>query len=163
MGIIIRTTSPVFSPADDLRAFENLVGHAGEVTPQGLAGRIAAAESLAFAREDQRLVGVGALKLPATAYTLKVFEKAGVPGDAKSHDLELGWIAVIEEYRGQGIGASICRKLIAPLGSRPVFSTTRSDNENMRRILAGIGFSQHGHLFESSEHPGSLIALLVRG
>ena len=159
---IIRSTAPASCSTLDLDAFQDLVVQAGEATREGLGG-IAQAESLAFAREDQHLLGVGALKVPGSSHTLRVFQEAGVSSEARGYDLELGWIAVIEECRGQGIGLSLCQELKSVAGLRPVFATTRANNFAMLSVLSRIGFSQRGHSFELSEHPGSLIALLVRG
>lgn len=128
--------------------FERLVREGFHGSDDGLPGRIRGARELAFHRAPAgSLVAVAALKVPRARHREPVLAAAGIGASAARYRLELGWVYVVTAHRGRGIGRDLCRLLLARVGSRAVFATTRPDNLGMVRILAGLAFSRAGTTF----------------
>lgn len=107
------------------------------------------------------LVAIAGLKRPDEQYRRSVFESARVELGATEYELELGWVYVHPEDRGTGLGADLCRQLIARAAHDGVLATTRPDNVPMTTILASLAFTLVGRPFPHTRRKESL-ALFVR-
>lgn len=135
--------------AGELAEFRKLVLAGGEVTPDGLEGRIQRAAALAFVRSDHTLLGIAALKRPLGAYRESVSTKAGVKLPAAAFPYELGWVYVTPKARGRGVSRQLVEALVAASGDAGLFATSRSDNEPMHRSLRHSGFEAIGKTYRS--------------
>lgn len=144
----------------ELERFEELVRQGGEVQPQGLIGRIRQAAVLTFAFHEDRLVAVAALKKPADGYRVGIFQKAGI-AQLTSGALELGWVFVLPESRGQGLAGTVVAEALVASGAEDVFATTRADNHAMRKVLEGQRFVPTGQAYKSVRG-GYGLSLFVR-
>jgi len=131
----------------ELKEFEALVINGGEVIAQGLPRRIKKAKKLVFAMENNRCIGVGAIKQPSDNYKRTVFEKAGVPELANGFSLELGWIYVPVSARGIGVGRKIMEAIVNSIGSSSCFATTRKNNGAMHHLFGQNSFSKLGNSY----------------
>lgn len=143
---------------DDFTAFV-LAG--GEVTATGLRGRVARAAHIAFARENECLLGVAGLKKPDQSYRSRVEKSAKTKLPAQTLPLELGWIFVLPSARGRKLSAALCRSLVAQAEGSGIFATSRIDNTPMHRTLEKLSFKRVGQKWPSKENNAKL-ALFIR-
>ena len=138
----------------ELEEFEALVRRGFPFADGRLPGRIRKSAWLASSHAaDGELVGVAALKVRTEEYRRDLFVKAGVPDGHCDYGLELGWVFVAPSHRQSGIAGRLCRVLMERAQACGVFSTTRTDNEFMSRILLSIGFERTGkpYLYRGEE------------
>lgn len=115
---------------------------------------------LGMVYENDNLIGIGAIK---QVYK-RPFDKSGIPELKDKYNFELGYIFLIdkEEYRGKGIGKSLCNKLLKQVENKNIFATTEENDENpMKFILKKIGFSKSGENY-TGEETGKQIGLYLR-
>lgn len=137
--------NPITCTDGERREFERLVRQGFEGSDEGLPGRIRAARWLAFHyAADDTLAAIAGLKAPDAQYRDQVFAKAASSVSPTDYELELGWVFVCPAHRGNRIGASLCRVLLAQQPESGVFATTRPDNGAMIKILGALGFVQAG-------------------
>ncbi len=148
------TTMHILTPdecsTEELASFSRLVRQGNQVMGAGLETRVAEAAYLGFARFNERLVGVGALKVPRPAYQAKVFSAADVVDRIAGFRLELGWVFVLPEFRSLGIAQTLLCKLLAMDRGNGIYATTRADNPVIHGILRHLRFETLGHPFLSS-------------
>ena len=107
--------------------------------------RICAAKYLAFHYPNRdRLAAIAALKSPNDQYRQDVFNKAGCPESCADYKVELGWVYVEPDYRGNRIAMKLCEQLLSRVTADCVFATTRTNNALMGRILLTFGFANVG-------------------
>ncbi len=111
--------------------------------------RIHRARLLAFAEDEQQILGVGALKVPDVGYRSGVFRDAVATVSPDSFGLELGWLVVDSESRGLGIGNELVAASLAGAQDEAVFATTSTSNPAMRHLLVKHEFSKHGQRYSS--------------
>ena len=100
---------------------------------------------MVLARIEEIIVGVAALKVP-----LKVYRN-GIESEAKSgHEIsqelypfELGYVAVSEHHRGDGIGKALVNKVVELSDGHGLFATT-SHPAMKESLLPGAGFKPVG-------------------
>jgi RimJ/RimL family protein N-acetyltransferase len=139
---------PLACTADERRAFARLVRVGFEGSDAGLDGRIRDAKLLAFHFTiDDTLGAVAALKAPTDQYRDYVFTEADASVSPADCRLELGWVFVVPEYRGNHIAKHLCRVLLQHVPTPCAFATTRPDNVPMIRTLRALGFARVGKPF----------------
>jgi len=127
-----------------------------EVDAHTLPALIERALALALVRDEESVVGIGAIKRPNASYRNRVF------GDAKSRlvpaqfDFELGWIYLCEAARGKRLTTPIVQALLLRLEGRPVYATSRVDNVPMHASLTHCGFRKEGTPFPSKQNQGQI-------
>jgi len=154
-----RVNTPAGCSPAERDAFCALVLTGGEVMAAGLADRVRQAAFLAFAHEDETLVGVAALKKPHAGYRADVFKKAQ-GGAAADFPYELGWAYVVPAARGKRVSTSLVEALC--VGKAGVYATSRAANKAMHRTLRRAGFESSGVPYASQEHLGEEILLFLR-
>lgn len=130
----------------ELAAFKDLVLLTDEVEKDGLERRIAEARLLATISIGNRLAAVGAIKEAAT-HRSTVIAASGFALPAKCQH-ELGWVSVLPDVRGMGLG-SFVTKLLVRESAEPLWATTRVANTTMHSILNECGFLKEGQAFKS--------------
>jgi len=150
--IRIQTKTPRDCHPEDLEVFVAMVRQGGQVTAQGLEERVNNSHLLAFAKaQDDRIVGVGALKRPHQVYASNVFKDAGLSEESlDTYPIELGWLYIDPDFRHKGAGSAIVAQLLEGRQSKGVFSSVQEDNSWMKEILRKTGFESAGYSFESS-------------
>ncbi|HEY2712871.1 MAG TPA: hypothetical protein VGI60_10180 [Chthoniobacterales bacterium] len=142
--------------------FLSLVLQGGEVDKKGLPGRIQRAKALLFLVHPRcGLIGISALKHPERSYRAKVFRASGTTSPATLFSLELGWIYLLEEHRGDGFSSWLINPLLDIAADRPVFATCRTNNDAMNFILPKHGFRRSGEAYPSANGQ-HLLSLFVR-
>ena len=91
-------------------------------------------------RDDGNVVAVGAIKQRRPEYASTVSKRSGFPFDKNIR--ELGYVAVRESHRKQGLADEIAAVLLSGVKDRPIFGTTSHDG--MKRILEKAGFIRRG-------------------
>ena len=125
---------------ETLREFERLVRAGFHGSDESLPRRIRQARRLALhSAADGTPVAIAGLKSPSLAYRQRVFADARTPIDPKPYATEIGWVYVVPDRRGRGLGLRLCRSLLAERPDGRVFATTRPDNEPMIGILRALG------------------------
>ncbi|MES2281069.1 MAG: hypothetical protein V4542_06620 [Pseudomonadota bacterium] len=145
---------------EEIEAFCALIVSAGEVTPQGLEGRVRGSALLCFLWHSGDLVGVAGLKHPSVNHRVEVETGSGEELDAAEFPIEIGWVYVRPEQRG-GRSMSLCTPLLERVRSVGVFATSRVDNRPMHSTLRKLGFKQSGCDWPSGLNPAKLL-LFVR-
>lgn len=144
-------------------AFLARVIDGGEVASGGLSDRVRRAEALLFLLDDASgLVGVSAIKRPHPNYRANKFAAAKTSISPDTFSIELGWVYLIPAFQGRGLSSSLVDPLMAIVADRPVFATTRQDNDAMHHILPARGFRATGSSYRS-ENGAYEIDLFVRG
>lgn len=121
-----------------LEQFRTILKSTGQVDIMHFDSLIKKNPKLLFAYEDDKIVGLGALKIPHSDYKDMVFERAESLESPQEFRFELGWIVSLIENRG--IGTLIVKSLIEECDSN-IYSTVRSINLQMIYILRKCGFS----------------------
>jgi protein-tyrosine phosphatase/GNAT superfamily N-acetyltransferase len=155
---------PSACSGEELAIFKELVLAGGEVDEPGLDRRIKAAVCLVFHFADnEKVLGIGALKSPSDSYKKRVFTRSKSPCKPADFPFELGWLFIVEEYRGRGLSRKIAEEALKPAEGKNVFATTRVDNCPMSRTNARIGFNRSGNPYRTTRRGQShLLALFVR-
>ncbi|MEZ5831664.1 MAG: GNAT family N-acetyltransferase [Dongiaceae bacterium] len=160
-GRSVAVKSPLQCTDAELSAFCDLVIQGGEVTADGLLGRVRRARTLAFCYVDGALAGVAALKIPGAHYRGEVFQSAEVKLDPEQFPIELGWVFVLKDYRRRGLSADLVARLLSDVDAN-VYATSKSGNAAMHHTLRRFGFSGLGEEFPSKENPGEKLAFFAR-
>jgi GNAT superfamily N-acetyltransferase len=94
---------------------------------------------LAIALQHEMIVGIAAIKRHRPDYNAKIATRSGV--DLASETLELGYVAVMPEHRGNGLSHCLVKAL---MGGYPesLFATTAT--VPMKRTLTNCGFENKG-------------------
>ena len=160
-----RIRTEVRDPANfsdlELEEFCQLVRSGNEVDDGGLERRVRSAFRLSFMRDHDRLMGVAAIKNPASTYQYRVFQSAGVQKGDYSKLFELGWIMIDPVARGRGYSSVLVESALSECGSSVVFATSRVENLPMHRTLSRFGFRPLGTDFFSPRGNRTL-RLLIR-
>lgn len=125
---------------EDIEACISLIRKGGAISP-GFVPELTRAMVLAIIRDGQDIVGVGAIKGKWPEYASLIAQRSGFRFNKNTY--ELGYIAVKESHRFQGISYEIVINLLASFRDRPLFATTA--NEYMKRTLEMAGFVRQGH------------------
>lgn len=145
MNVTELLKNPIACTEAERSEFEHLVRLGFDGSDAGLPGRIRRARWLAFHyATGDTVAAIAALKAPSESYRDVVFKQANARVRPAVYELELGWVFVLPEHRGNGIGMRLCRHLLARAPTSAVFATTRPNNTPMIRILIGLGFTQVG-------------------
>lgn len=145
-GVQYRIYAPSAFKSSTLDAFASLIYSSGETNNRNIRRNLRRAHAIAFARIDGVPIGVAVVKNPIATYIPKVFEAAGVPELAAHFKLELGYVNVDPQYRGQNI-SKVLMDMIKHLGV-PMYATTRGANSAMQHILQSNGFTPTGNPFK---------------
>lgn len=110
-------------------------------------------------KADNRIVGVAALKTPTGDYRKNKFDAAGVPIANYANALELGYVVVAEEMRGQKLSGNLCNAITQVI-SEPAFATT--DSNTMKHNLERAGFTKAGREWQGRKGMLSLWTITPR-
>ncbi len=146
----------------ELQDFAALVRAGGEVIEDGLDTRINNAEALVFLTQNNCLKGIAAIKNPDQHYKIRVFQSAKTSVQVNNFSLELGWVYVMPSSRGKGLSHKLAQASLDFTGGQAIFSTARSDNKPMHKVLITHGFSKHGMEYDSSRDSKQKLTLFVR-
>jgi predicted GNAT family N-acyltransferase len=147
--ITVVALSPSVVGTVDLATFESLVLTSGEVSAKTLSKLIPVALSLAFAKIDDDVVAVAALKRPNQSYRTKVFTKAKSTSNPANYQFELGWVFVSPAARGKRLASKLVETLVCSLNGASAYATSRVDNEYMHSALARCAFHPVGNSYTS--------------
>lgn len=138
---------------DNKAAIKELIEKGGQVDMSCFDGGWDRNPIVATIWNEDHLVACGALKLPTPNYKQKLFvERAESGFHYETIKHELGWIVTDEAYRGRGFCANIVKMLLTYKGletERPLYATTRQDNNAMQKVLKCNGFCESGKPFDS--------------
>jgi predicted GNAT family N-acyltransferase len=134
---------PLKCNSQDLQDFKGLVLEGGEVVKKGLTKRVQKAQLLGLCRVNEEIVAVTAVKRPSTSYKNSIFSKASTLSDASEFLFEIGWAFVKPSFRGKSFCSTLLDKLLSQI-TKPIFATTKRDNEVMQIILKKNGFRKSG-------------------
>ena len=130
----------------DVDEFVRLVAYGGAVKEHYVRqGTSRDGAKLVFARIEDTVVGVAALKVPGVNYRggIERSSKSGHPLPADEYPFELGYVAVPEAYSGRGIAGTLIEKVIELSDGHGLFATT-STPAMMKALLPRAGFKQVG-------------------
>jgi hypothetical protein len=148
----IKTNRPQDCSSEEIAEFMKLVLAGDQVQAEGLKDLVMSAQLLGFARLNDALVSIAAIKTPRAAYRGRVFQRAGSLVDPTEFTLEFGWAYTQPEYEGRGFGSGLAGLLLEEV-STAIFATTGSENSAMRHILERKHFSKWGDPFEGRIEP----------
>jgi RimJ/RimL family protein N-acetyltransferase len=84
------------------------------------------------------------------SYRDRVFAKAKASVRPEDFEIELGWVFLREENRGQRLGWSLVSQIL-PHATGSIYATSRSDNAPMQRLLEHNGFTREGSEYQSED------------
>ena len=124
----------------------------GEAVNVALAGsELPKATAVAVTRLNGAIVGVGVIKRERLDYAEKISERAGFVFPAET--LELGYVAVDQAHRGNGLSHALVAALIANRNDA-LFATTSS--KQMKKVLCKAGFARGGDEWDGNNSRLSL-------
>jgi hypothetical protein len=139
---------------DEIKALVAVLNEGGAVDLMKAEAEFPHALTVAIVRDDEDIVGVGAVKQQRPPYATRIAsaEYSGFSFDPKMH--ELGYVAVLKANRGGKCGAIVDSLLKTFKGS--LWATTFDDR--MKSTLKHRGFVQRGKEWpsENGDHPVSL-------
>ena len=135
----------------DVAACAAIVAEGGAVNVKSATAELPKARLVVMLRRDNIIVGVGAIKRERPDYASEKAQLSGFHFDPNTP--ELGYVAVANEHRGRGLSSRVVEALTAGHPGR-LFATT--DNEFMKRTLAGARFAQRGASWEGQRGQLSL-------
>jgi len=143
-----RLKAPLSCTEAERGEFARLVRQGFHGSDEGLPDRIRNASCLAFRyMAEQKLMAIAALKVPTDLHREDLFRTAEADVSSAGYELELGWVYVLPDYRGNRTATHLCRLLLGGVSGAGVFATTRSDNTPMRKILQAFDFVEVGKPF----------------
>ena len=145
----------------ELTKFCELVRAGGEDESEGLERRVQQAKSLVFLKVDKQIVGVAAIKQPRNTYRDRVFRSAGVREAACQFQLELGYIFVKPEYRGQRYSYVLSVLAMSQADRKAIYATTRQNNLLMKKTLERLEFRCVGDSWQSDIDENNRLVLYV--
>ena len=124
-----------------------LIRSGGALDVQSAKAELPQTTTLALARKNGKIVGIGTIKRERPDYAKRISQKSGVqfPGETR----ELGYVAVSAEHRGKHLSHCIARALLNRYEGR-LFATTSSDP--MKRTVARFGFAQKGNEWKGRQN-----------
>lgn len=159
---VITVRKPSECSSAELQKFADLILMGGEVTAAGIDVRIKKAEALVFLVQDGDLKGIAAVKNPDKTYKNGVFQKAQASVQANEFLIELGWVFVLPSSRNSGFSHKLVDAALTVTSGRAIFSTSRSDNIPMHRVLNAHGLSCHGRVYASSRGNQNLVLFIKK-
>ena len=150
--------------SDNKAAIKELLEKGGQVDMNFFDGGWSRNPIVATIWNDEILVACGALKAPTSIYKERLFvEKAKFDFPYDTINYELGWMVTDETYRRRGFCNNIVKMLLQcdGIAEKPLYATTRHDNNSMQKILKNNGFYQAGQPYQS-ERGDYKILLFVR-
>ncbi len=159
MAIDYKVESPKNLKKEELNLYLSLLKEQGQIDSPSIE-KIKSCPFLGMAYEDDRLIGIGAIK---QVYKTP-FAKADISELADKYDFELGYIFLIDEkkYRGKGIAKLLSIALLEKVNDKNVFATTEESNENpMKFLLQKLDFAKNGKTYTGA-NTGKQIGLYLR-
>lgn len=115
---------------------------------------------LFLAKDESKIVGVAALKIPNHSYRTRLESIKGsqysIP--AEQFPFELGYVATAPEYTGQGIAKKLTTVAVnrfLQCSNQGIFATT-SDEAMLKTILPDVGFKIRGEPWPNENSDGEL-------
>ncbi|TXF89280.1 GNAT family N-acetyltransferase [Neolewinella aurantiaca] len=149
---------PADCTAEELEDFYEMCKEADQVSLINLKDRILNCPFLAFARHEEKIAGIAAIKVAGENYRQRTFTASKTTLDNKLFPHEVGYVYTKPFYQKNGIGSTLADMLISKFTDQNLFATT--GNPTMKRILEKGGFGVAG-----SSYPGDhndTLELLVR-
>lgn len=161
MTVITKTTRPADMLAKDKAEYIAFVRASGEVNPKTLPDLVESAVALVTLHDGETLIGTAAIKNPFTDHRSGEFRKAKCEDQANAHPIELGWVHVHEDHRGQKHSYTLVEEAMNSVGPSGVYATTK--NDLMRtKVLPKFGFGHTGSDFPSTREPDEKLSLFTR-
>ena len=142
----------------ELEEFYEICKEADQVSLIGLKDRILNCPFLAFARCEEEIAGIAAIKVAEVNYRQEKFTASKTTLDNKLFPHEIGYVYTEPVYQKNGIGTKLTQMLISKFTDRKLFATT--GNPTMKRILEQDGFVTTGTSFPGSQN--KTLELMVR-
>jgi GNAT superfamily N-acetyltransferase len=144
---------PIDLSSTELDRCVALVTSGGAVAVGFAQAELPRASVLAVVRHKTEIVGVGAIKRIRDYYAVGIAstQKSGFGFDKNMP--EVGYIAVDDRHRGQGLSHRILEQLLAKKDG-PLFATT--DEVRMKKTLTAHGFAMKGAEWEGDRGQLSL-------
>lgn len=124
-----------------------LVTEGAQVDMNGLRQRILAADLIAVAIEDKKVIATAMLKNPSNYYKHDVFKKAGVAEMADDFPKELGYIVTATGHEGKKVCQRLLIEFMPRINMHNIYATTRK--ASMRRILEKFDFLKEGNTYNT--------------
>jgi len=115
-------------------------------------------ELMGFCYDDNKLVGIRALKTPSLEQVKSYMVKVGRPD--LHFKYELGYAAVLPEARGRGIYQKLTEGMLEYL-KEPAYIVTRKENHPVIHTMSKLGFETIGCEFPSIIDQSRLLVIMV--
>lgn len=128
----------------------------------GLENRIMESQKLFFVYEDEKVIGIAAIKNPRDTYIKKIFSKSNTSHILNDGMKEIGWIFILEEYRRMNICKSLFKYILENTDQKNIFVTIRASNTAMQHVLESNNFIQVGNDYLSERGDYKLKIYIVK-
>lgn len=123
---------PADLPPKRLEEIASLILAAGKVGPKWLRHNLEHAYLVGWAEEQGVIVGTDTLKRPRQEYIDSVREQSGYDLNGYA---ERGYISILPQYRGLGVGSQLIQDLVARAGDLKMFVIVGRDNKGGEQVL----------------------------
>jgi len=154
---LLTSTEPVNLSDDELAACLRIIDQGRAVDIESAGEELRLGHALVLVRKKSAIVAVGAIKRARPDYAAGISKPRKSGYRFESDMAELGYVAVDERHRGNGLSQVIVTDLIRRY-PRPLFATT--SNERMKKTLKNAGFQRRGREWKS--RTGSPLSLWIR-
>jgi hypothetical protein len=125
--------------------FKEIVLSMGEVSEKTFDGLMEKNPIILFYPNINNIEAIGALKIPHKSYKTKVFDHSKTEFNSTDFEYELGWIVSLKPRKGIGKLITLALSEFKP----KMYSTVRTKNIGMNKILNSIGFEKTGIEYKS--------------
>lgn len=161
MTIEILSKTPATCTTAEIAEFCRLVQQGGQVHGGDLERRVQRAKRLVFLLDGSTLAGTAAIKMPTDQYRQRIFAAAQVPMLEREFDMELGYVVVADQYRGQRLSRIAVETALESFPITPLWATSRADRDRMHHTLQRFSFVRVGDPYLSRDGEGEVV-LFVR-
>lgn len=128
----------------EIQQILTLIKKGGEVDNEKLPTRFAKSKQIAFFDNEKEIIAVAAIKKPKQSYIQKISKKSNLILELENYNLEIGYVMVDENFRGQQLASKLCDKLIDLNKDEFIYATTKVQNCSMKKILLKNNFNRIG-------------------
>jgi hypothetical protein len=130
---------------EEKNKFKEIVLSMGEVSENTFDGLMEKNPVILFYPNTNNVEAIGALKIPNKSYKTKVFNQSKTDFEPTEFEYELGWIVSLKQKKGIG---KLITKILSEFKPK-MYSTVRTENIGMNKIMDSLGFEKTGIGYKS--------------
>jgi len=144
VGLRIHVVRPVGLSCTKLDELACLIVEGGQIRPDNIADRLLRCRWIAYATDNEKVVGVAALKTPHDGPDDNAFYKAKSPYNYDAFTMEIGFLMIASPYRRKHLALALTKTLCDLESRSNLYATVVEANCGAQSVLLRNGFVQSG-------------------